>query len=64
MKTAAPEAAGARVTGILSLAEGHQERVRPLPFLCSLHLIEAVNASVILFHGNTESTRDDHCGVT
>jgi hypothetical protein len=64
MNMAALEACGACVTGILSLAEGHQERVRPLPFLCSLHLIEAVDASVILFHDNTESTRDDHCGVT
>jgi hypothetical protein len=58
------EASGAHVTGILSLAVGHQERVRPLPFLCPLHLIEAVDAPVILFHDNTESTRDDHCGVT
>jgi hypothetical protein len=64
MKTTALEACGAHVTGILSLAVGHQERVRSLPFLCSLHLIETVDVSVVLFHDNTESTRHNHCGVT
>jgi len=64
MKTTALEACGAPVTGFLLLAVGHRERVRPLPFLCSLHLIEAVDASVVLFHDNTESTRHNHCGVT
>ncbi len=64
MKTTALEACGVHVTGILSLAVGHRERVGSLPFLCSLHLIEAVDASVVLFHDNTESTGDDHCGVT
>ena len=64
MKTTAPEACGAHVTGILSLAAGHQDRVRPLPFLCSLHMIETVDASVILFHDNRELTRHNHCGVT
>ena len=64
MTKTALEACGVHVTGILSLAVGHQERVRPLPFLCSLHLIETVDASVILFHDNTESTRHNHCGVT
>jgi hypothetical protein len=64
MKTTAPEACGAPVTGILSLAVGHRERVRPLPFLCSLHMIETVDAPVVLFHDNTGSTRHNHCGVT
>jgi hypothetical protein len=54
----------AQVTVILSLAVGHQKGVRPLPLLCPLHMIETVDASVILFHDNTESTRHDHYGVT
>ena len=64
MKTTALEACGTHVTGILSLTVGHQERVRPLPFLCPLHPIETVDASVVLFHDNTELTRHDHCSVT
>jgi len=43
------------MTEILSLAEGHQERAKPLPFPCSLHLIETFDASVVLFHDNTGS---------
>jgi len=64
MKTTALEACGAPVTAILSLTVGHQERARPLPFLRPLRMIETVDASVILFHDNTESTRHNHCGVT